>query len=574
MPFFHPRQRAGSATSGTLAVAAALATTLAFAPAPVATAQSVDRSTPGGGPTWSPADRTEKIRVLGIADFAGALQEPTGVVGQLEEASGLVQPAGGGAYLAATVEQLRAQPGSTLLLGAGDLLGGASAADQLLDDRPTVAYLNRLGLEASGVGEQEYARGTDHLTRLITPDCPGPTGCPADRPLPPFHGATFPFLSSNTTSSPSAPPTFPFSVHRIGEVPIGVVAVSETGADFPGEITVTDPRAGVAGAVRELQHLGVHSIIALAHLSPAHDGQRPSECPDTLVGNTLLKNLPPEIDAVIVGDSGGPATCRMLDPDNDERVVVAPASHGRSVSVIDLSVDLDTGEVVRPQTSAFSQTVHHDLTPAPWAQQFALDAEHAADPVAHRPVGELAEAIPLRDPRDHHRPLADLVADSYLSTTRVSGARLALCDPTSLAHELASGPVDFAALQQALPGREQLVLADLSGAQLRRIVTTMHDSGRDLPAVSGNTRITLADSRTGSSALTSFTIDGEPVAEEGRYTVALTETLAATVIGGSALTPPAARRTARITDIGALRTHIAAQSPIAASRPGRVTATA
>lgn len=572
MPHTFPRGRAGSATSVLPVALAALTATLALVTAPLALADPAVASSPDR-PTWSPADRTEKVRVLGIADFAGALQDPTGAVGQITDGSGLARPAGGGGYLAATVEQLRTRPASTLLLGAGDLLGGASAADRLLDDRPTVAYLDRLGLDASGVGEQEYARGAEHLSRLITPRCPGESGCPADTPLEPFHGAAFPFLSSNTTSSPTAPPTFPFSVHRVAGVSVGVIAVTETDADLPGTVTVTDPLAGASAAVDELRRLGVRTIIALAHLSPVHDGTTPSECPDALAADAVLRNLPPEIDAVIVGDSGGPATCRMLDPDNDERVVVAPASHGRSVSVIDLSIDLDTGEVVRPQTSAFSQTVHHELAPAPWARQFALDAELAAAPAARRTIGEVSETIPLRGHRDDHRPMADVVADSYLSATRAAGSRLALCDPATVARGLDPGPVDSTDLQRTLPGGEQLVLAEVSGARLRRIVTDLADSDHGTPAVSGNVRITVPGSRTGGPAPGDVTVDGEPVTDEGRYTVTLTESLAATVVAGSPLTPPATRRTARISDIGALAAHVAASSPIPASGPGRVTTT-
>src|SRR5699024_2761170 len=212
------------------------------------------------------------------------------------------------------------------------------------------------GRELGPVGHRrrELAKGADHIRSLVRPECDTAPDCRFDPPLPPFHGAAFPFIASNVIPSPDAAPTFPFAIHRVGGVRVGVVAVTLPPENAPETTTrLSDPLRAVEETVESLEFLGVDAIVGVAQSTTVHSNLDPGACPDELTELDVVEELDPRVDALIVGASGGPATCRVWDSDNDERMVVAPASHGRSVTVVDLTVDTETGDVVRPQTSAF-----------------------------------------------------------------------------------------------------------------------------------------------------------------------------------------------------------------------------
>ena len=81
-------------------------------------------------------------------------------------------------------------------------------------------------MDGAGVGRRELQKGADHVRALVKPGCTTEEDCRVDPPLPPFRGAAFPFLASNVIPSYEAAPTFPFAIHRAGDVRVGVVAVT------------------------------------------------------------------------------------------------------------------------------------------------------------------------------------------------------------------------------------------------------------------------------------------------------------------------------------------------------------
>lgn len=553
----------------TLAILAIGVLLLSIATAPRAGARPSETRS-----SWSPAVATETVRILGIGEFSGALDRQAGFQGELRDGSGNVRPAGGGAHLAATVGKLRAQAGHSLLLATGDALGGTSPEAALLDDRPTVEFLNRLGVAAVGVGRREMDKGADHLRHLVTPGCHSEEECRVDPPLPPFHGAAFPFLASNADPSPGSAPTFPYSIHRVGDVRVGVVAVTLPPADEIGPdpaLRLTDPKRAVDSAVESLRFLGVETIVGLVQTRTVHGNLAPGDCPDELTELDLVKRLSPEVDALVVGASGGPATCRVLDTENDERVVVAPASHGRSVTVVDLAVDPTTGDVVRPQTSAFNQTVNLDIEPDPDTVEFIRRAKAAAAPAAREVLGTAADPIP-RATNDHgESPLADVITDGQLAATRERGARLALSNPDSLRADLPQGPLDYVTLHTVQPYGDRLYLVTVTGDELQKAFDHFADDiGDNGPAVSSNVRYTVDTRRPEGSRVTDLRVDGEPVDPASEYTVVVNEFLASPEFGGSPLAALGERREAGLTDIDALVRYVSDHGPVRAPAPGRV----
>src|SRR5699024_12794169 len=194
----------------------------------------------------------------------------------------------------------------------------------------------------------------------------------------------------------------------------------------------SSPVIAVKETVYSLEFLGIDAIVGVAPPTTVHSNLDPGACPDELTELDVVEDLDPRVDALIVGAAGGPATCRVWDSDNDERMVVAPASHGRSVTVVDLTVDTETGDVVRPQTSAFNQTVNLDTEPDAQTEDLVRRAEAAAAPAAREQIGSAEETVSMAMDSNGRAPLSDLIADAQLSALRGRGADLALSNPDSL----------------------------------------------------------------------------------------------------------------------------------------------
>ena len=551
----------------TLVLLAVAAVVLSLVQPPVAAAQTSATSKP-----WSPSAETETVRILGIGEFSGALSRPVGFQGELRDGSGNVRPAGGGPHLATTVEKLRAQAGDALLLATGDSIGGTAPEAALLGDRPTIEFFNRLGVDGAGIGRRELDKGADHIRSLVKPSCHTEQECRVDPPLPPFRGAAFPFIASNVIPSHDSAPTFPFAIHRVGDVRVGVVAVTVPSDNAPATTTrLADPLRALDSTVESLQFLGVEAIVGLVQSTAVHDNLDPGACPDKLAGLDLVKNLNPAVDALIVGASGGPATCRVLDSENDERVVVAPASYGRSVTVVDLAVDPTTGDVVRPQTSVFNQTVNLDIEPDAATEELVREARAAAAPAAREVIGEASTSIPRAMDANGESPLANVIADAQLHAARGRGAQLALSNPDSLLADMPRGPLDYATLHTVQPYGDRLYLATVTGEELDAAFDLYADDiGLHGPAVSSNVSYTVDLNRPVGSRVTEILIDGRPVDPAANYTVVVNEFLSSPEWNGSPFAVNADRREAGLTDISALTRYVTDEGPLAAPKPGRV----
>src|SRR5262245_46725465 len=114
---------------------------------------------------------TVDVQLLAINDFHGNLQPPSGSGGRigsaLNDAACIASPAtcvlaGGLAYLADDVKDLEAtNPNRTLVVSAGDNIGGTPLISAAFHDEPTIEALNLIGLDVSAVGNHEFDEGVD-----------------------------------------------------------------------------------------------------------------------------------------------------------------------------------------------------------------------------------------------------------------------------------------------------------------------------------------------------------------------------------------------------------------------------
>ena len=148
-------------------------------------------------PGHNAAPNTTTVRLIGLNDFHGNLEPPTGSSGRVVLSDGTTTvDAGGAAFLATHVRQLRAEQPNSLVLSGGDNIGASPLASALFHDEPTIEFLNSIGTSASAVGNHELDEGYQELLRIQSGGCHPVDGCQFHDPYP---GAQFPYLASNIT---------------------------------------------------------------------------------------------------------------------------------------------------------------------------------------------------------------------------------------------------------------------------------------------------------------------------------------------------------------------------------------
>jgi len=177
-------------------------------------------------------DATTDIRVIAFNDFHGNLEPPSGSGGKVRLSDGSLVDAGGAAFLATHVKQLRSQVRNSLVVSAGDNIGASPLTSALFHDEPTIDFLNQIGVDASVVGNHEFDEGYKELQRMQFGGCHPTDGCQFRSSFP---GAKFPFLGANVTFDNGLPALLPFTVKFEQGVPVGIIGV--TLKDLPSVVT-------------------------------------------------------------------------------------------------------------------------------------------------------------------------------------------------------------------------------------------------------------------------------------------------------------------------------------------------
>ncbi len=159
---------------------------------------------------------TVDVQLLAINDFHGNLQPPSGSGGRVgtptsDAACIAAAPncflAGGVEYLATHVHALEAtNPDRTLVVAAGDSIGGTPLVSAAFHDEPTIEALNALGLDLTSVGNHEFDEGVDELLRMQNGGCHPVDGCQDGDG---FSGADFQFLAANVVKKSNQKPILP-----------------------------------------------------------------------------------------------------------------------------------------------------------------------------------------------------------------------------------------------------------------------------------------------------------------------------------------------------------------------------
>jgi len=501
----------------------------------------------GGVSQADPPGPTMKIQLLSFNDFHGNLEPPTGSSARVvidhridpvtlkavdvnllnAEAK---DAAGGVEYLATHLRDARVGNPNTVTVAAGDIIGASPLLSAAFHDEPTIEAMNKLGLEATSVGNHEFDEGYKELQRMQYGGClPDGAGlnnqdsCAAGT----FTGASFHILAANVRyaakvtvdrdgrkhhSKDAGRTILPaywvknFHGAKVGfigmtlkETPSIVTQAGIAGLEFTDEVKTANALVPV------LRRQGVKAIVVLVHQGGTPDVQQ-WKGPDgktygvnstydyTCGGGGNLKtdsailpiaaNLDPQIDMIISGHTHQPYVCNVKDPKGQQRLVTSASSFGRLFTETNLTFDRRTQDIVRASVKGNNLIVTRDRTPAADETSLIKTYKTLIAPIANKQLGTIAADLTRSSIAES--TLGDLIADAQVNDpTVVTGGKtpvVAFMNPGGIRADLlyarTVGPDPAAPLEDkdgivryeeafsVQPFNNYLVSMDLTGADI------------------------------------------------------------------------------------------------------------
>lgn len=544
------------------------------------TAKSKGKPTP---PPPPPA--LAKGRLLAIADFHGALEPPTGSSGLVSNGSAFVV-AGGAAYLATHLEQLRAEAAANgeqvLLVGAGDMVGESPFLSAATHDEATIDLLSRLGLEFTAAGEGEFAEGVNELKRLQYGGCHPVDGCvDADG----FAGAAFRYLVANVVDKRTKLPVLlPVDIRFIQGVPVGFVGV--TMRDTPAEVSSSGiakveflDEAQTANLYAVLARLvGIKSLVLMVHQGGRQSNvamANPNAC-EGLSGPIvdIVSRLRPEYGVVITGHTHSAYVCTLPNASGQNSLVTSATANGTMITSIGVTLDKQSKQFTA--ISAENVIVTRSVTPDPEIVQFIADYKVIVAPIGARPVGSIAATLSRVAAPSGETTLGAVVADAQLAFTTSANAQIAFVNPGGLRADLnypasgsePDGVVTYQEVFTVQPFNFGLTTMTLTGAQLKTVLEQQFAGFNGqivqrILQVSNGFSYSYSRTRALGDRISDMKVNGTPVDPAATYRVAVNSFLANGGDGFSTFTQGTDRTNAAGFDIDALVNYLGANPALA-----------
>lgn len=442
--------------------------------------------------------RPLEINLVALNDFHGNL-EPSKYT---YTPPGSTQPrtiqAGGIDVLKGALDTFRKDDPDLLFVAAGDLVGASPAASSMFADEPSIEALNRMGLVASSLGNHEFDQGPKELLRQQHGGCDSPRPAKACRLSPDFKGAGFTYLAANVVDAQTGKTLVPgWRIVDVKGVRVGLIGAvlhdlaSVTIASSIKGLAIEDEAASINAVLPVMRAQGAQVFVVLIHEGGFADQPYDKADCDTLHGPivAITKQLDPAIRLVISGHSHTGYLCKV-----DGKVVTQADAYGHLLSRIRLTLD--------PATKAVQDIQVRNVVMAPDAFQpdaslsaYLADVRVKSRAELAKPVARVQGALSRKENPAGESVLGGVIADAAVAATRDQGAQVGFMNPGGIRKDLETGEggiVSFGQVQAVLPFGNTLVVMDLTGAQLRRVLEQQWDR----PAASSPSVLAVSSSLT------------------------------------------------------------------------------
>jgi 5'-nucleotidase len=425
----------------------------------------------GGCATAPREDAVTTITVVGINDIHGQF-------GASESNGSLVDIS---AYVSALRKARAADGGAVLVVDAGDMWQGTLASN-LTEGASMVAAYNALGVDAATLGNHEFDFGPAGAAPIPMQPGDDPRGALKQR----AREAEFPLVAANLIDEATGQPVAwdnvqPSVMLEAAGVRIGVIGLltksglSQTIAANTVGLRMAPLAETITREARSLRSDGADLVLVIAHAGgvcdDTSDPQDTSSCDSSSEMFRVANALEPGLVDHIFGGHLDHEMAHLVNGTSISMNLKSASSFGR----VDFRIDRQSGNIVERTTFPPQRNVLP--RPATYAGQ-ALEAIPAVEKVAAEALADAARlqaeqlGVVLDGPfelnADMDSALFNLVTEALLESFEVDvvvhnvrgGVRKGL----------PAGPLTFGSVYEMSPFDNYIMILELSGADLQRIV--------------------------------------------------------------------------------------------------------
>lgn len=406
----------------------------------------------------------------------------------------------GAARLFAHFDYFRKQnPEGFVLLDAGDILVGAPIIN-LTDGAPIIEIVNLFGYDAMTLGNHEFDHGRETMARVLP-------------------GASFPLLCANIIEKSTGnrlPYVEPFVILEKKGVKIGVLGVTTEYTPFMVKEDAFEPFAvtSVVEAchryIPEMKDLGAEIIVVLGHLPGKID-------PDGNLTGEMAHVIEQVqgIDILFGGHNQGDIAIKI-----GNTLCSKTGFSAQSIGHIQVAFDRAAG-TIECLTNEIAPVLHGnpDIIPDP---RIAREVDRVLAPFISRldeVVGEAEDDLIVSTSGECS--LGNFFTDCM---REVCDTRIALINSTSCFGYMPKGPITAEMIMWVMCFNDNLYQGIMTGRQIREMIERTYEKSH--MALNGSLQVAglqiVIDSGKpeGHKVVSISTPDGEPLRNEGRYTVA------------------------------------------------------
>ncbi len=393
----------------------------------------------------STSNRYIQLQLLGVNDFHGQLNKYQMVSGNM---------AGGAEYLAAYLKKYKQENTNTLLVHAGDMVGGSPPISSQFQDEPTIEFLNLLHFDVGTPGNHELDEGVNEMKRLIHGGFNKKTGY--------FQGANTAYSSANIIYRKSGIPLLPpYVIKQMDGIDIGFIGVvtKETNMyvspENRKEVEITDEVSAINRTVKLLKEKGIKVIIVLAHDSAKSD-KAGANSTGALV--EMAPKIDDEVDVIFAGHSHEYANTVAAG-----KLIVQAYSNGKAFSQVKLEIDPHSKMIVKKQAKIIA-TSHHHIKPDEETVALLNKYRKRLGSNFNQVIGEMPEEIRRNQDANGESPLAKMIAESE---REAMGADIAFVHQGEMRKSLKKGKITVEDLYTNVPMGHNVSKLILTGDQIK-----------------------------------------------------------------------------------------------------------
>lgn len=415
--------------------------------------------------------------------------------GQIKPFSGVVldhkyDQAGGLAFIKGYIERMSKafnfKPENTLLLDTGDALFGTAEATLTMGDVP-LRLMAKAGYDAMAIGNMEFEYGFDALKGFI-------------------NSNLVPMLACNyrDVSAPVSETFKPGIIVEKAGTKIGIIGLGHaelarnTRQDNIENVEIINMVTSVQNTAANLKAKGAELIILLSHHPVTAENKNVSE-------------LFPDVDVIIgdmisstISNSAKPVLCNTA------------SSRGGGIGLTKISYNAGKWDVLGLYNRVFAVNAA-EIPPDKELSEEIARVESKVDGLLEETITESKGVF--NHSYTEESTIGSLIADCM---KEVSGAQIALTNSGGIKTSLGEGKVSLRKLFNIMPFENNLVVVELTGAQLENIIETSL-SGKTGFLQSAGINCTYSGSNPAGFRIIQIDIGEQPLEFDSTYTVAIND---------------------------------------------------